>query len=88
MSGVDSGQTRDLVEAASEIVAAYSSHNHVSASDLPALIASVYASLAGLTTPRTTQEAASASPDKPAPAQIRKSITPDALTSFLDGKPY
>lgn len=26
--------------------------------------------------------------DKPTPAQIRKSITPDALTSFIDGKPY
>ena len=26
--------------------------------------------------------------DKPTAAQIRKSITPDALISFVDGKPY
>jgi predicted transcriptional regulator len=26
--------------------------------------------------------------DKPTPAQIRKSVTPDALISFIDGKPY
>jgi predicted transcriptional regulator len=26
--------------------------------------------------------------EKPTPAQIRKSITPEALISFIDGKPY
>ncbi len=26
--------------------------------------------------------------EKPTPAQIRKSITPDALICFIDGKPY
>ena len=27
-------------------------------------------------------------PEKPTAAQIRKSVTPDALISFIDGKPY
>ncbi|WP_418291974.1 MucR family transcriptional regulator [Methylobacterium durans] len=26
--------------------------------------------------------------EKPMPSQVRKSITPDALISFIDGKPY
>ncbi|WP_238231574.1 MULTISPECIES: MucR family transcriptional regulator [Methylobacterium] len=31
---------------------------------------------------------AEAEVDKPTPAQVRKSITPDALVSFVDGKSH
>ena len=54
-------------------------------SDLPGLIGSVHAALVGLGKPA---EPAAEQVEKPTPAQIRKSITPDALISFIDGKPY
>ncbi|MCJ2054132.1 MucR family transcriptional regulator [Methylobacterium sp. J-070] len=75
----------DHVELTANIVAAYVSNNSVRPADVAELIASTHAALAGLST-----SAAPAAPtvDKPTPAQIRKSITPDALISFLDGKPY
>lgn len=69
---------------AAKIVAAYVSNNHITTGDLPALIACVRASLAGLVNGR------SVAPGKPkaTEAQIRKSITRDALISFIDGKGY
>src|ERR1700712_1047685 len=67
-----------------EIVAAYVANNSVRADDLPELIASVHAALAGLG--KTAEPAAGI--EKPTLAQIKKSITPDALISFIDGKPY
>ena len=67
------------------IVAAYVANNSVPTAELPALISGVYSALSGL-----KQGGASAAPavEKLTPAQIRKSITPDALISFIDGKPY
>ncbi|MHB2206518.1 Ros/MucR family transcriptional regulator [Methylobacterium sp. CM6257] len=52
---------------------------------MPALISSVYSALSGL-----GQSGASGAPavEKLTPAQIRKSITPDALISFMNGRPY
>src|SRR6201747_1178479 len=67
-----------------EIVSAYVSNNSVRTDDLPELIASVHAALTGLG--KTAEPAAGI--EKPTPAQIKKSITPDALISFIDGKPY
>ncbi len=67
------------------IVANYVRANHVPPAELPGLIASVHAAIAGLGQPAAPAEAAS---ELPTPAQIRKSITQDALTSFIDGKPY
>ena len=75
-----------LIEMTGDIVAAYVSRNHVSVADLPALITSVHAAISG----RLTGEAApvQASVDRPSAGQIRKSVTPDALISFIDGTPY
>src|SRR3978361_70032 len=67
-----------------EIVSAYVSNNPVRADDLPELIVSVHAALAGLG--KTAEPAADI--EKPTPAQIKKSITPGALISFIDGNPY
>ncbi len=75
----------DLTELSAEIVSAYVANNSVPVADLAALIASVHAALDGLLRPAEVQ---AAGPDKATPAQIRKSITPDALISFIDGKPY
>lgn len=77
------------IEIVSELVSAYISNNHVAAADLPALISNVYGSLSSLTNGTSaTAEIASTSPEKPTAAQIRKSVTRDALISFIDGKPY
>ncbi|MEA1833202.1 MucR family transcriptional regulator [Methylobacterium durans] len=75
-----------LVEMTAEVVSAYIAHNHVAASDIPALIASVHGALNNLASgaPQPAEEEV----EKPTPAQVRKSITPDALVSFIDGKPY
>ena len=68
-----------------DIVSAYVSNNVVPASGLPALIANVRAAVTGLGGARATDESG---PAKPTPAQIKKSISDDALISFEDGKPY
>lgn len=70
---------------AADIVSAYISNNHVQVGELPNLIVSVYASLTGL---GSQVPAVSPEVEKPTPAQIRKSVTPDALISFEDGKSY
>ena len=77
--------TVDFMSLTAEIISAYVSKNSVRPGDLPDLLASVHAALAGLSSP-----AAPAAPtvDKPTPSQIRKSVTPDALISFIDGKSY
>lgn len=68
-----------------DIVAAYVSNNSVRPADLPALLADVHAAIAGL---NSAPGSAEPKVEKLTPSQIRKSITPDALISFIDGKPY
>ena len=70
----------------SEIVSAYVAGNYVDAVRIPALIASVHKALNGLANGASQAEAKEAG--RPTPAQVRKSIMPDALISFIDGKPY
>ena len=78
-------QQQTFIEQASDIVSAYVSNNSVPISELPGLLAGVHAALAKLSAPAATVTEAA---DKPTPAQIRKSVTPDSLVSFIDGKPY
>ncbi|WP_457107352.1 MucR family transcriptional regulator [Methylobacterium sp. P5_C11] len=73
-----------FVTLTSEIVSAYVSHNHVQSADLPGLLNDVHAAIrgicgAGSDTPPVT---------KATPQEIRRSVTPDFLISFEDGKPY
>ena len=75
----------DIIELAADVVSAYVSNNNVPVSELPNVIATVHAALAALGNEVAAEPAA---PEKATPAQIKKSITPDALTSFIDGKPY
>ncbi|ACA19871.1 transcriptional regulator, MucR family [Methylobacterium sp. 4-46] len=73
------------IKLVADIVAAYVSNNMVRPDDLPSLIAAVGATLGDL-----GKSAAPPAEEKPkaTPTQIRKSITPDALISFIDAKPY
>jgi predicted transcriptional regulator len=77
--------TIDYVGITTDIVGAYLSHNRVPVAELPGLLESVHAALAGL---GQSAEASESVAEKLRPAQIRKSITPEALISFIDGKPY
>ncbi|MCJ2131261.1 MucR family transcriptional regulator [Methylobacterium sp. E-045] len=84
-------QTPDLqpnyVELTADLVAAYVSNNSVPVSALPELLSNVHAAVSGLATGGTTA-AAKDKVEKATPAEIKKSITPDHLISFEDGKPY
>ncbi|ACL58416.1 MucR family transcriptional regulator [Methylobacterium nodulans] len=73
------------IELVADIVAAYVSNNVVRPADLPDLIAAVSRTLGELGKP--SAPAAEETP-KPTAAQIRKSVTPDHIVSFIDGKPY
>jgi len=75
----------NLKELTASIVASYVEMNKIAAADLPTLITSTYSALRGASQPAAPENEAVA---KPTAAQIRKSITPDALISFIDGKPY
>lgn len=79
--------TTDLVVTAARIVGAYVSHNPLPASELPGLLGAVHTALAGLGAgaPSVSAELHS---EKPSAAAIRKSVTPDHLISFIDGKRY
>ena len=78
-------QPNTAIELTGEIIAAYVSGNHVQASELPGLIASVHAVLSGLS---KGEPVAPAGPEKPTAAQIKKSVTHDGIISFEDGKTY
>ena len=85
MSDLSIKQSSDLAEMTVEIVAAYVAGNHLQAADLPALISRVHAAVSSL---GKSAEPGEPTVEKVTPAQIRKSITPDALISFEDGRPY
>jgi predicted transcriptional regulator len=77
-----------LVELTARIVSAYVGRNHVPKSDLTRLIGDVFASIS------SAGEGASVSMPTPVAQrmatalEIRRSITPDYLVSFEDGKRY
>lgn len=75
----------NFIDVAADIVSAYVSNNRVSPVELPALLTTMHAALISLGSPTTPADAGA---DKPTPAQIRKSIRPDGLVSFIDGKSY
>lgn len=76
-----------LVALTGEIVSAYVSNNRVQRSDLSGLISDVHQALT------TAESKGSGEADKPEQArataqEIKRSIRPDHLVSFEDGKPY
>ena len=81
----DEIQKINYVDITIDIVSAYLTHNHVSVSELPSLLTGVHAAFAGLDQRPEVPEPAVR---RLTPAQIRRSITPDALISFIDGRSY
>ena len=84
-------ETADLRELVAEVAAAYFSNAHVGPDEIPIIISQIATSLAGVSpSTRAAPAAPGVGPEetKVTRAQIRKSITPDVLISFEDGKPY
>jgi predicted transcriptional regulator len=76
----------DLLTMTANIVAAFVSSNSIRASELPNLLVQVHGAFVSLS--ETPAAEAGTEIAKVTPAQIKKSVTPDALISFVDGKPY
>ncbi|MFE1598794.1 MucR family transcriptional regulator [Methylobacterium sp. ID0610] len=72
-----------LIDLTTGIVSAYVKSNALPVADLPDLVRNVHAALERLTVPPPA-EAALPVP----PVAIRKTVTPDAIISLEDGKPY
>ena len=84
MSDSDSNSASpSYIDFATEIVAAYVSNNSVSATELPALIESVYRALGQLGTPA----APVVEEQKPA-VPVKKSVTPEYIICLEDGKKF
>ena len=74
----------NYIDLAADIVSAFVSNNSVPVTELPALIGSVHAALQNVSNPIQVKAA-----EKPTPAvPVKKSVTPDAIISLIDGKPY
>ncbi len=86
MSETVPGSQLDYIERTVDVVAAYVSNNSVPTAELPTLIASVHEALNRVASGPVAQT--SEAFEKPTPAQVRKSIRPDGLISFIDGKSY
>ena len=83
------GQHPNFLRLAGEIVAAYVANNSVPASELPDFIRKMHGAIKGLASGSASAGADQiAEIEKPTSAQIRKSIKPDGLVSFVDGKTY
>ncbi|SFM72440.1 MucR family transcriptional regulator [Methylobacterium pseudosasicola] len=79
------------IQLAAAITAAYVANNPVPVSDLPALIARVHIAVAGLASggsmfPEGAHGAADI--DRPSSVEVLRSIRPDGIVSFIDGKAY
>jgi predicted transcriptional regulator len=80
-----------LADLASAVVAAYVTNNSVPAADLPDLIVRVHGALAALAAGGAPAEIEVATPDpiaKPTASEIRRSVRPDGIMSFIDGRSY
>ncbi len=74
----------DVIQMTTQVVAAYVGHNSVGEAQIPKVIESVYASLAGL---EGHTELGAKTKQKPA-VPIKKSITADYLICLEDGMKY
>ena len=74
----------NIVELTADVVSAYVSNNSVGASEIPTIIAGVYAALKALSAGQPQEVAEEL---KPA-VSVRKSITPDYIISLEDGRKF
>ena len=79
-----------LQELVAQVATAYFSNVSVSAADIPSVMSAITDSLRAAEEPGNEAARATSSERTraPEPAVIARSITPDALISFEDGRPY
>lgn len=82
----DEDQGTDILGMTTDIIAAFVSNNKVDAAALPGMISGIYAALSATSSPVIEEVVETVA--RPTASQIRKSITPDFLISFEDGKQY
>ncbi|MCJ2080192.1 MucR family transcriptional regulator [Methylobacterium sp. J-090] len=88
MNEAETNHASDYVELSADLVSAYVSNNSLPASEIGNLLASVHAAISSLAKGGNASPTKENGVEKATPAQIKKSITPDALISFEDGKSY
>ena len=74
----------DLIDLSADIVCAYVSHNALSVTDLPKLIADVHSALRGLHSTGIQEPVEDLKPAVP----VRKSVAPDYIICLEDGKKF
>jgi predicted transcriptional regulator len=84
MSGTITSTDNDLIDLSADIVCAYVSHNALSVTDLPKLIADVHAALRGLSGGEVVEPVEELKPAVP----VKKSIAPDYIICLEDGKKF
>jgi predicted transcriptional regulator len=87
MDEITPNMPNDRIELTADIVSAFVSNNPVPVSELANLLTSVHTALSGLAAGGSAVSSKD-EVEKATAAQIKKSITHDALISFEDGKPY
>lgn len=81
--------TSDLTGLTVDLLSAFVANNNVRVEDLPALIGSTHAALAGLTPKPEAAELAPQAPEFTQAVTARKSLASrDHILSMIDGKPY
>ena len=83
-TGAAFASDNDLIDLSTEIVSAYVSHNALSVTDLPKLIADVHMALRGLRTSGTSEPAEELKPAVP----VKKSVAADYIICLEDGKKF
>lgn len=84
---IEANDNLDIIELASDIVAAYVSNNTVQPAELPALIGDVFGALKKLSLGGSVAAAVEVEPLKPA-VSIKKSITDEHIICLEDGKKF
>ena len=87
MNDITSGNDvadNDLIDLSADIVCAYVSHNALSVTDLPKLIADVHSALRGLGANAVAEPAEELKPAVP----VKKSIAADYIICLEDGKKF
>jgi predicted transcriptional regulator len=77
----------DLVVLTGEVAAAYFANNTVETEKIAAVIATIHSALKAVSDGVEPEPELEETP-RATPAQIRKSITPDFLISFIDGRKF
>ena len=84
LTGGNAVADNDLIDLSADIVSAYVSHNALSLTDLPKLIADVHTALKNLQSNVVVEPVEELKPAVP----VRKSVAPDFIICLEDGKKF